>query len=110
MRRNLLMAGSFLLLAACSTPQTSGPQTAGNSLDARMTGTFDYLCGSQPIQIRFDNDRKVAVLMMNGQQTELTRKATRTGFIYQDATTQISGNDQRLQIHGPMGQLDCVMK
>ena len=105
MRRNLLMAGSLVLLAACSTPQTTA-----NTLDARMTGTFDYLCGSQPIQVRFDNDREVAVLMMNGQQTELAREATRTGFIYQDGTTHLSGNNQRLQIHGPMGQLNCVMK
>lgn len=105
MGRKLMMAGSLVLLAACSTTERTG-----NSLDARMTGTFDYLCGSQPIQVRFDNDREVAVLMMGGQQTELGRKPTSRGFIYQDGSTQISGGNQRLQISGPMGQLDCVMK
>ena len=105
MRRNLLMAGSLVLLAACSTTETTG-----NSLDARMTGTFDYLCAGQPVQVHFQNNRETAVLVMNGTQTELGRKPTSRGFIYQDGTTQISGNNQRMQIHGPMGQIDCVMK
>ena len=75
-----------------------------------MQGTFDYLCGTQSAQVTFDNGAGTATLVMNGQQQVMGRQATRSGFIYQNPSTQIMGNGKQLQITGPAGQISCVMK
>jgi hypothetical protein len=101
--RALLIAATGLL-AACATP--SPP----NTREARMTGTFDYICAGQPAQVTFDNDAGTATLVMAGQTTLMGRQATRSGWLYQNPSTTILGNETTMQISGPMGNITCTKK
>ena len=94
-----LLAG----LAACA------PQSPSNTLDARMAGTFNWMCGgSTPATVTFHPDAKLADLTINGQTTQLLRMPTSRGWLYQFGATQISGGPERMQISSPEhGNLDC---
>lgn len=101
----LIAIAALAALAACATT----PPPAPNTLDARMTGRFDYMCGTQPLQVTFENDGNAATLHLNGVDHHMQRKPTRTGFSYQGPTAHISGHEKRLDVSGEAGRLSCVM-
>lgn len=93
----------LVVVVACA------PQSPPNTLDARMAGTFNWICGANtPATVNFRSDAKVADLTINGQTTELLRMPTSRGWIYQFGSTQISGSENRMQINSPeLGTMDC---
>lgn len=104
MPRRLIAAGGLMLLAACATPQ--GP---GNSLDARMMGRFDYICGDGiPVSVRFNGNVPSAEVRFQNEVRVLDRQPTRSGWIYSGADTQIMGTETQMQIIAPgLGKLGC---
>lgn len=90
-------------LAACA------PKSPPNTLDARMSGTFNWMCaGGTPATVTFHDDAKLADLTIEGQTIQLLRMPTSRGWLYQFGSTQISGSPDRMQISSQQhGNLDC---
>ncbi len=107
-----LMLASLALVAACATtPPRADGRGPGNTLDARMQGNFNYRCANgETIEVRFAADAGVAVLIRGTERTELQRKPTSSGFIYQNGQTMIMGKDQRIDMVVPgAGQVQCTL-
>lgn len=99
----------YLALTALALTAGCATVSAPNTSDARMTGTFDYVCDGQPVQVNFDNDNATATLSMGGNQTRMARQPSRAGFVYSSNGTSINGNQQRMQILSPSGTINCTM-
>jgi hypothetical protein len=91
-------------LVACATP------SAPNTRQARMTGQFDYLCGTEPATLTFDNAAGTATLQFRGEASVMGRQPTSSGWLYQNPTTTVLGNERVMQISGPMGTINCTSK